>query len=248
MRRNIRELPRPAWILVAGNSINWFASFAVIFLVLYLTNRGFSGREAGGAVAAFGGGGNAAGSIGGHLADRFGRRTTMAMSMFASAATVMLIYFVRPYPAVVALAFAAGLATDTWRPASRALMADVVPEGQRVTAYAMVRFAGHLGYAAGAAVAGFLADRSFLWVFVMDAATSVAFGVMALVALPEGRRTTRAEDKERGGYAALAADPAFVLLFAASVLVAFIFAQQQTTLPLQVVRIVHLSRADFGLL
>ena len=241
MRRNIRELPRPAWILVAGNSINWFASFAVIFLVLYLTNRGFSVPEAGVAVAAFGGGGIAAGSIGGHLADRFGRRTTMAMSMFASAATVMLIYFVRPYPAVVALAFAAGLATDTWRPASRALMADVVPEGQRVTAYAMVRFAGHLGYAAGAAVAGFLADRSFLWVFVMDAA-------MALVALPEGRRTTRAEDKERGGYAALAADPAFVLLFAASVLVAFIFAQQQTTLPLQVVRIVHLSRADFGLL
>ena len=73
MRRNIRELPRPAWILVAGNSINWFASFAVIFLVLYLTNRGFSVPESGVAVAAFGGGGIAAGSIGGHLADRFGR-------------------------------------------------------------------------------------------------------------------------------------------------------------------------------
>ena len=248
MRRNIRELPRPAWILVAGNCINWFASFAVIFLALYLTRSGFSIPAAGGAVAAFGGGGVAAGLFAGHLADRFGRRTVMAVSMFASAVTILLLYFVHPYPALLAVAFAAGLATDTWRPASRALMADVVPEGQRVTAYALVRFAGHGGFAAGAAVAGFLADHSFLWVFVMDAATSVVFGVMALVALPEGRRTTRSEDVERGGYATMAADRAFLLLFAASVFVAFIFAQQQTTLPLYVQRIAHLRPADFGLL
>jgi MFS family permease len=248
MRRNIRELPRPAWILVGGNCINWFASFAVIFLALYLTKRGFSIPQAGGAVAAFGGGGIAAGVVAGHLADRFGRRTTMALSMFASAVTILLLYFVRPYVALVALAFAAGLATDTWRPASRALMADVVPEGQRVTAYALVRFAGHAGYAGGAAVAGFLADRSFLWVFAMDAATSVVFGVIALVALPEGRRTAKAEDMQRGGYATLAADRAFLLLFAASVLVAFVFAQQQTTLPLYVQRVVHLRPSDFGVL
>ena len=248
MRRNIRELPGPAWILLAGNCINWFASFAIIFLALYLTKRGFSIPEAGGAVAAFGGGGVAAGLIAGHLADRFGRRTTMAVSMFASAATVLLLYFIRPYPALLALAFAAGLATNTWRPASRALMADVVPEGQRVTAFALTRFAGHVGYASGAAVAGFLADHSFLWVFVMDAATSVIFGLLVLLALPEGRRTTKSEDVERGGYATIAADRAFLLLFAASAFVAFIFAQQQSTLPLYVERILHLRPADFGLL
>lgn len=248
MRRNIRELPRPAWILVAGNCINWFASFAIVFLALYLTKRGFSIPEAGGAVAAFGGGGIAAGILAGHLADRYGRRTTMAVSMFASAATILLLYFVHPYPALLVLALAAGLATGTWRPASRALMADVVPEGQRITAYALVRFAGHAGFAGGAAVAGFLANRSFFWVFVMDAATSVMFGLMALLALPEGRRTARSEDVERGAYATIAADRAFLLLFAASMFVAFIYSQQQTTLPLYVQRIAHLRPADFGLL
>jgi MFS family permease len=248
MRRNIKELPRPAWILVAGNCINWFASFAIVFLTLYLTKRGFTIPEAGGAVAAFGGGGIAAGLLAGHLADRFGRRTTMALSMFASAGTVLLLYFVRPYPALLVLAVAAGLATGTWRPASRALMADVVPEGQRVTAYALVRFAGHLGFASGAAVAGFLADHSFFWVFVMDAVTSVVFGLMALLALPEGRRTTKSEDAERGGYATMAADRAFLLLFAASMFVAFIYSQQQTTLPLFVQDVLKLRPADFGLL
>jgi dipeptide/tripeptide permease len=53
---------------------------------------------------------------------------------------------------------------------------------------------------------------------------------------------------ERGGYATIAADKAFLLLFAASAFVAFIFAQQQSTLPLYVERILHLRAADFGLL
>src|SRR5262245_29193446 len=135
MRRNIRELPRPAWIIIGGNFITWFASFAITFLVLYLTDRGFSFAQAGAAVAAFGAGGMAAGLVGGQLADRIGRRTTMAISMFTSAASVLLLYAVHAYAAILLLAFVVGLATDTWRPASRALMADVVPEGQRVTAF-----------------------------------------------------------------------------------------------------------------
>jgi MFS family permease len=248
MRRNIKELPRPAWIIIGGNFVTWFASFAITFLVLYLTERGFSFAQAGAAVAAFGAGGMAAGLVGGQLADRIGRRTTMAISMFTSAASVLLLYVVHAYAAILVLAFVVGLATDTWRPASRALMADVVPEGQRVTAFALVRFAGHVGFAAGAALAGYLATSHIVWVFVSDAVTSVAFGLMALFGLPEGRRATRSEDRASGGYGRILTDPAFVLLFVASVFVAFIYSQQQTTLPLQVVTVSHLSTSDFGLL
>src|SRR5204863_1330894 len=77
MRRNIRELPAAAWVLVAGNFVNWFASFAITFLTLFLTRRGFSVPQAGVALAAYGGGELAAAGLGGHLADRIGRRTTM---------------------------------------------------------------------------------------------------------------------------------------------------------------------------
>jgi MFS family permease len=248
MRRNIRELPKPAWILIGGNFINWFASFAITFLVLYLTRRGFSFARAGAAVAAFGAGGMAAGAVGGHLADRLGRRNTMAVSMFTSAGSVLLLYYVHAYTAILVLAFVVGTATDTWRPASRALMADVVPEGQRVTAYALVRFFGHVGFAAGAAVAGYLAGHHIVWIFYTDAATSVIFGFLALGALPAGRRVARSEDRAAGGYSRILGDRAFVLLFLASMFVAFIFAQESTTLPLHVVRVAHLSTADFGLL
>lgn len=249
MRRNIRELPRPAWFLVSGHFVNWFASFAIVFLVLYLTKRGYSFAAAGTAVAAYGIGEMITGGLAGHLADRIGRRSTMAMSMFASAAATLALYFVHSYEAILVVAFLAGVATEGWRPASRALMADVVPEGQRVTAFALVRLAGNLGIALGSVVAGFLADRSFLWVFLTDAATSAVFGALVLLALPPGRVTRRAEERERGGYRLMLADRGFVMFLVSSAVISFVYFQgQSASLPLHVVRVSHLSPSDFGLL
>jgi MFS family permease len=249
MRRNIRDLPGPAWFLVGGNFINWFASFAIVFLVLYLTERGYSFAEAGTAVAAYGLGEMLASVLAGHLADRIGRRNTMAVSMFASAATIFALYFVEAYALVLGVAFLAGVATESWRPASRALMADLVPQGQRVTAFALVRFAGNLGIAAGSAVAGFLANQSFFWVFVSDAATSTVFGLVTLIALPHGRRVAKVEEGERGGYRSVLSDRAFLVFLLASVLISFVYFQGQgATLPLHVVEVSGLTPADFGLL
>jgi MFS family permease len=170
----------------------------------------------------------------------------MVVSMLASAATIMGLYYADAYATIVVMAFLAGVATETWRPASRALMADLVPEGQRVTAFAMVRFSGNLAFAIGGAVAGLLADRSFFWLYALDAGTSVVFALITLVALPSGRRTPRTEDRERGGYRAIAADRAFVLFILASVLLVFVYSQQQATLPLQVVNVSGLERSSFG--
>jgi MFS family permease len=249
MRRNIKDLPPPAWFLVGGNFINWFASFAIVFLVLYLRDEGYSFAEAGAAVAAYGLGEMVTGGLAGYVADRFGRRNTMAVSMFASAATILSLYFAKSYGLILVVAFLAGVATEGWRPASRALMADLVPQGQRVTAFALVRFAGNLGIAAGSAVAGFMANQSFLWVFVSDAATSTAFGLITLVALPQGRRTSRDEEGERGGYRSVLADRPFLIFLMASVLISFVYFQGQgATLPLHVVEVTGLTPAAFGLL
>ena len=55
----------------------------------------------------------------------------------------------------------------------------------RVTAFSTYRMAHNAGWAFGPAAAGFLAGHGYLWLFVGDAATSLLFGVVALVALPE---------------------------------------------------------------
>ena len=232
---------------MAGSFINRFGTFVVPFLVLYLKKKGFGTAQAGAAVAAYGLGEVIAGGVGGYLADRLGRRATIVLSTFTSAAVMLALSQAEVYWLILGLAFLAGLASESRRPASLALLTDLVPEGQRVTVFAVLRLVENVAFASGIVLGGFLANHSFLWLFVGDAATSVVYGMIALLALPEGRRTAAHEEKERGGYRAILADRAFAVFLLATILLAFIYFQQQAALPLHVRRN-GLSPADFGLL
>src|ERR1700750_731021 len=86
---DVRGLPRAAWVIYAGTFVNRFGSFVLTFLVLVLTRRGFSPAQAGLAAAAYGVGSLGAGIVGGQLADRIGRRGTIVLSMFSSAAVLV---------------------------------------------------------------------------------------------------------------------------------------------------------------
>jgi MFS family permease len=227
-------MPGPAWVLFAGTFINRSGSFVLPFLVLYLTSAGYPIAIAGAVTAAYGAGGLAASLAGGLIADRFGRRNAIALSMFSSAAAMVGLGLVRPLPAIAAFAVLAGATSEAYRPASAALLADLVPEQRRVTAYALYRFAINLGFAIGPAAAGFLASRSFLFLFIGDAATSVVFGVLALLALPHGNRQTATANAPAPGYRAALRDPV-LLMFCASVLaLAFVFLQSATGFALAV--------------
>jgi predicted MFS family arabinose efflux permease len=96
----LRELPRPAWILFGGTFINRFGSFVLAFLVFYLTSRGFSAATAGVALSAYGLGSMAASLASGHLADTIGRRNSITVSMFSSAATMLALSQARDIAAI----------------------------------------------------------------------------------------------------------------------------------------------------
>jgi MFS family permease len=141
----------------------------------------------------------------------------------------------------------AGLTGEMYRPASAALLADLVPAGQRLPAFALNRLAINLGFAAGPATAGLLADRSFTYLFVGDALTSIVFGALALAALPEGVRTRRGDERRGEGIRTIARDRAFVFFLVSSILGAFVYFQSNATFPLHV-KESGLSNADYGLL
>jgi MFS family permease len=243
----IRGLPRAAWVLFAGTFINRFGGFVLVFLALYITESGYTVAEAGIALSAYGIGGAAAALVGGHLADRIGRRAAIAVSMFSSAATMLALSQATSFGWIVALAALAGSTAELYRPASAALLADLTPPGERVTAFAMYRLFINAGYAAGPALAGFVAERSFTVLFVADAATSVAFGVVALTGLPATHRQHGESASNRAVLAAVRRDRAFLLFLVATALIGFIFVQAHTTLPLQV-RALGLSAAAYGAL
>ncbi len=242
------KLPRPLWVLLAGLFVNRFGSFVNVFLVLYLLSRGYTLTQAGLAASVYGIGSIGASALGGYLADRLGRRATILCSMFSSAATMLLLSQVSALALLILLVGAAGMTTELYRPAASALIADLVPSEQRVRAFALSRFCINLGFAAGPAVAGFLASRSFLLIFLGDALTSVIFGLLALFALPRDRPSqTRAGAPQSGLLPALRQDSRFLLFLLAVFLSSFVYFQNQSTFALQV-QALGLSNALYGTL
>ncbi len=249
LRADLRWMPRPVWLLLAGSFVNRFGSFVLPFLVLYLTHRGYTPSQAGVAVGAYGIGSMTASAAGGHLADRIGRRETIAASMFSSAIVMLALSQASGLTVILPLTALAGLCTEAYRPASSALLADLVPAGRRLTAFAAYRLAINLGFAAGPAVAGLLAEHAFVLVFVGDAVTSAAFGLMALTVLPRRTRGLHTQADATAAPASLLrtvlSDTPFLLLLAASFAGALVYFQQEAALPLQVVADGH-STAIYG--
>jgi MFS family permease len=228
-------------VLFAGTFINRFGGFVLPFLVLYLTRRGYSAFEAGAALSLYGVGSMGANLFGGHLADRVGRRNTIALSMFSSAATLLTLSQLTSLAPILALTFLAGVTAELYRPAAAALIADLTPNGERVTAYALYRLAVNAGFAAGPAVAGLIAERSFLSLFVIDAVTSVIYGIIVLRMLPRETRPgfARTSARDLSALRMVLADRRFATLLIASALISFVFQQGYATLPLHVRAIGH---------
>jgi len=245
LTQSLRTLPRAAWILFFGTFLNKFGAFVMPFLTLYLTARGFSLATTGAAVGMYGAGYLMASLLGGYLTDRFGRRNTIVLSMFSSAGAMLLLSQAHTAPELFALTWLAGLTGELYRPASSALLADLVPAGQRVTAFAAYRMAFNAGWAFGPATAGFLAAHSYFWLFCGDALTSAAFGVVAWTALPHGVRNNNKECGWGEALQSLRRDYAFQQALAAALAIGFVFFQMFSTFGLAVTR-VGLSPATYG--
>ena len=234
LRQRLRALPREAWLLFFGTFLNKFGAFVVPFLAIYMTRLGYSSAQAGTAIGAYGVGMLIACILGGYLADRFGRRKTIVLSMFSGASVMLCLSQARGFPTIVLLACLAGLTAELYRPAASALLTDLVPAGQRVTAFAAYRLAFNAGWAFGPATAGLLAKESFFLLFAGNALTSVLYGLLAWFALPSGLRGMRAGNTLRETFRVLRDDWRFRQVLCASLAVGVVFVQVFSTMSLEI--------------
>lgn len=246
-RSRVGGLPKTFWVLWSGTLVNRLGTFVEPFLILYLTRqRGMSVAGAGGVLTVFGAGGLFSQPVGGMLADRHGRRATLSAAMLAASAAMLLLGAARTTLLITLAAFLVGLTVDLYRPASQALVADSVSPADRTRAYGLLFWAVNLGWAAATTLAGYLAERGYLLLFLGDAATSLVFGLViwrgvARVSSPDGTGTGH-----RGGFGQVWRDRTFVTLAAFQLGYAVVFFQLFVTLPLAV-RSAGLSPADYGL-
>lgn len=251
MVRKVAGLPRAAWVLYVGTFINKFGNFLSVFLVLYLTAKGYSATVAGVALGLVGAGNFIGNMLGGTLADRIGRRPTIAVSMFGSGACTLMVPLAGDIAVLLPLVGVIGIFAQLYRPASGAVLLDVVGDASRTTAFAVYRLAINVGMAAGPVIGGVLSGHSYTWIFVGDAASSIAYGVIALVLLPETKPRPAAAPAATAnladGYRTVFRDYPFVLFLLGMTAATYVYIQSTATLPLQA-RDSGLPNSFYGLL
>jgi MFS family permease len=228
-----RGLPQPFWYLLAGTFVNRLGQMVTPFLALYLSGpRDFSPSVVGVVLACLGAGAFASQPVGGYLADRVGRRATLVIGMVATAISFMLLAAVRDLALIAVAAALSGLAVDLYRPAVSAMIADLVAPEHRPRAFALVYWVINLGVAFAGVTGGLLAERSFWLLFVLDAATCLAFAALIARKVPETRPPR--DPSRPAGYAQALGDRLLVGLSASTLLGAIVYIQSLVTLPLAV--------------
>lgn len=186
MRRAAGGLPRPFWALCGGTVINRLGVMVEPFLALYLSSaRHLPLTTVGALVAVYGVGSMISQLAGGLLTDKVGRRATLVAGMFANSVALLGLGYVRGLAPLAVAAAAAGFTTDVYRPASTALVADLVPGTERARAYGLLFWVVNLGTSAAMVLGGMLARTGYTALFWTDAVTCAAFGLLAWRFIPE---------------------------------------------------------------
>jgi len=244
------DLPSTYWFLWFGILINRLGSFVIPFLTLYLTSqRGISIGQAALTVSLFGAGSFAAQLAGGELADRFGRRPVLLMSLFIAPVAMVALGFARALPLIAFFTFILGFFTDLFRPALGAAIADLVPSSARTRAFGYQNWAVNLGFSLAPILAGFMARYNYLLLFIGDALTTFIFGLIVLARIPETRpaeasHAAHTTFKER--IQQVRREPLLLAFSALALFIGVIYMQGYVTLPLDM-KAHGLTSTDFGL-
>ena len=222
---DLKQLPKPFYLLIGGTFISRFGHFVIPFLTIYLRQLGFALSVTGYALAAYGIGGFCAGILGGYLADRIGRKPTLLISCFGAASAMLLLSTASTPTSIIVGTFLCGLMTSLFFPASSSLIADLVPKELRVRAYAVQRFSANLAFALGMTTAGLVAAHSFAWLFIADAASTLVLAAIILFGLQRGIGKKASQAGWSPALRSIAANHPFLRAFSASFLIALIFWQ-----------------------
>jgi len=231
----LRESSVPVRALLAGVLLNQLGGFLQTFLVLFLTERGFSAVQAGTALGGYGAGCFAGVLIGGAFSDRLGPRAAAFASMAGFAALLIVVLYVGNFGVLLAVLTLAGLVGRFFRPAAAAMLSELTPAHRQVMIFAIYRLAINVGTTAAPLLGTLLISVSYELLFWCDAATALLYAVIALLTLPRrparpvraDRATRRAE-----GYRAVLADRRYCLFLLATLVNCAVYIQYVSTLPL----------------
>lgn len=238
LQKIYREFPRKFWLVVFVSFIDRVGGTLLFpFFSLYITQRFEVGMTQAGMVlglfSIFGLLGNV---IGGALTDRFGRRKLILFGLVFSALSTLTLGLVNEFSLLIPLAMVIGVLSDIAGPAHQAMIADILPEKQRQEGFGTLRVVANLAWIIGPTIGGFIANRNFFALFVIDAAISCLVAVLFYFLISETKPEPHpGQEKESmlatfKGYTVVLRDGAYMGFLAAGILMGLVYGQMYNSL------------------
>lgn len=242
LRTIYHDYPRQFWLLAGASFIDMTGNALVFpFFALYLTDKFNVGMDRAGVIfMIFSATGMLGSTIGGALADRYGRKPIALTSLVTSALGNLGIALVTEFWMLYPLACTVGVVGSIGGPAWQAMMADILPEDKRAEGFGIIRMEFNLAVIFGPMLGGLLASFSYLLLFSVDAATSFITAAILLVKLRETRPQAEPGELEIDqetlvqtfrGYGTVLRDSLFVTFAVLGAVVWLVYFQMNTTLP-----------------
>ena len=232
------EFPRTFWTLVGAAFIDRLGGTMIFpFFALYVTwkfNVGMT--QAGVLLAIFSIAGLVGSMIGGALTDKFGRRGMVLFGLVFSALSSVSMGLVNELSHFYMLAVVVGSLSNIAGPAHQAMVADMLPEETRTEGFGMLRVAGNLAWIFGPTIGGFVAGRSYLMLFILDAITSLITAYIVFRSIPETKPEESAAEQKKTlaqtfvGYRTVLADRLYLIYLLVSMLMLIAYQQMYHTL------------------
>lgn len=232
------EYPRTFWVVIVITFIDRIGgSLLFPFFALYITSKFNVGMtDVGVLFAAFSLSSFAGSAIGGALTDRFGRKGIIMFGLIASSFSTVAMGLISSFQVFFFLALFVGILTDVAGPAHQAMIADILPEEKRADGYGILRVAFNLSVVIGPAIGGLLAARSYLLLFLSDAAVSLLTVILIAIFLPETKPLAHPDAPKEtmagtfAGYGQVFRNAAFMLFLGAVLLQVFAYMNMNTSL------------------
>lgn len=236
------ESPLAVKAIFGGVFVQRVGAFMNIFLVLYLTSKGYSPAQAAVGLGCYGFGGVAGVLVGGMLADRMGARSATVVSMSSSAVLIVSLLYLPSYPLLLAAAGLTGLMSQIFRPTAATLLSELTPDDRQLMVFAIYRFGLNLGSTA-APLLGYalynLDGGHYTLLFWGEALVALVYAVLAQLTLPNRvapspEFESAAVAEHAGGYRAVLRDRRYLLFLLALLIGVAVYSQYASTLPLDV--------------
>jgi MFS family permease len=251
------DLDRRVWQLAFARAVNTMGlSLVMTFLAIYVVDtRGYPAWSYGVIALLANVGQSLSSAWAGNLSDRIGRRPLITRALFVRSGFIGLlglqILLGAPLWTLGVNMMATSALRGCFEPVAYALVADVVRDDQRISAFGLQRMGTNLGWTIGPALGGVLTIViPYGYVFFLAAAGMVIAGVVTMrIEDPIAHQDRPAVDGElRAALRDAIREPTMRLLLAGTFLAALLSTQMFSTFAIFLTDEIGLTKANVGLL